>query len=52
MLDGDEPFGDFESSNTDSYLSVSNFKIAMARLSGPDICDVAKRLGATLWTKP
>lgn len=39
ILDGDETFGDFES---------TNMKISMPRLSGPKICDIAKKFGSTL----
>lgn len=47
VLDGDETFGDFERHNTGSYFGVGDLKIAMPRLSGPDICDVAKTFGST-----
>lgn len=47
VLDGDETFGDFERHNTGSYFGVAELKIAMPRLSGPDICDVAKTFGST-----
>lgn len=47
VLDGDETFGDFERHNTGSYFGVVDLKIAMPRLSGPDICDVAKTFGST-----
>ncbi len=47
VLDGDETFGDFERHNTGSYFGVGDLKIAMPRLSGLDICDVAKTFGST-----
>lgn len=47
VLDGDETFGNFERHDTDSYFGVADLKIAMPRLSGPDICDVAKTFGST-----
>lgn len=48
ILDGDETFGDFEFPNTDSYFGLPNLKISMPRLSGPEICDIAKMFGSTL----
>lgn len=41
VLDGDETFGDFEASTID-------LKLTMPRLSGPDICNIARMFGATL----
>lgn len=48
ILDGDETFGDFESSNINSFFGFSNLKISMPRLSGPEICDIAKMFGSTI----
>ncbi len=48
ILDGDETFGDFESPNNDSYFGSSSLKVSMPRLSGPEICDIAKMFGSTL----
>lgn len=48
VLDGDETFGDFERYDTTSNFGVSDLKIAMPRLSGPDICNVAKAFGSTM----
>lgn len=53
ILDGDETFGDFESPNIQSNFGLSNFglsnlQIGLPRLSGPDICDIAKMFGSTV----
>lgn len=48
ILDGDETFGDFESTTANSYFGFSNLKIGLPRLSGPEICDIAKMFGSTL----
>lgn len=42
ILDGDKTFGDFESPNIQSNFGLSNLQIGLPRLSGPDICDIAK----------
>ena len=47
VLDGDETFGNFELSNSDSFFGIFNLKLAMPRLSGPDICNIAKEFGST-----
>lgn len=47
VLDGDETFGDFKRQDTGSNFGVADLQIAMPRLSGPDICDVAKTFGST-----
>ncbi|WFC04183.1 abortive infection family protein [Lactiplantibacillus pentosus] len=48
ILDGDETFGDFESTNANPYFGFSTLKIGLPRLSGREICDVAKMFGSTL----
>lgn len=48
MLDGDETFGNFELSNNDSFFGIFNLKLAMPRLSGPDICNITKDFGLLL----
>ncbi|MDC2839770.1 abortive infection family protein [Limosilactobacillus mucosae] len=48
ILDGDETFGDFEPTTANSYFGFSNLKIGLPRLSGPEICDIAKMFGSTL----
>ena len=47
VLDGDETFGYFKRQDTGSNFGVADLQIAMPRLSGPDICDVAKTFGST-----
>ena len=48
MLDGDEIFGDFEAYDTGFYCGITDLKISMPRLSGPDICSIAKMFGSTI----
>lgn len=40
--------GIFESPNIDSYFGLSSLKISMLRLSGREICDIARMFGSTL----
>lgn len=48
ILDGDETFGDFKSPNIQSNFGLSNLQIGLPRLSGPDICNIAKIFGSTV----
>lgn len=44
VLDGDITLGNFETSNKGSYFFDDfNLELSMPRLSGPDICDIAKK---------